>query len=610
LLLVAAAQQTGLLDRLEETVQALGALPWDEANPQIRAKQESRRVNMLGITSKSRRSRVLTLLLLAAYGLRRPHDLRSYSGQALGWLTGRKQAYGYWCVEQFLSALASGQGADRFTSTLGKWTGQLWQEGQLGEFYVDGHHKPVYSQRLIPRGLIGRTGKILGCRGLMLLHDSQGHPRLVLTGRGDWHVMDGLPEIVARYEQITGEPIERPIVVDREGMGAAFLKGLQQEGRSVVTLLRSNQYQGLSSFSQVGTFEPLSHDRQGRLTREVAAAQFALALPQEAEAVLSVQVALIRDLRACADLQGAQGTGQSRLIPIITTDPGPLDAVHLASTYIHRWAAQENVIKDYLLPLGLDCNHGFAKTPVVNSEVARKREASQKHLETYKKWMESTQVKYHQAIHSKKNLVGRIERDEQQYSILSSYQDTIDKGSFDYNKRYNKIQKKKETLLNQQEKRKRRLQKLSQQIVDYQEKRKLYERKQCDLLQFLEDLERNERTMYELDNRKDQVMTVFKVALANLAMWTRDQYFPDSYAHATWERLAPFFRLPGIVRSNQQTVEVELRPFNDRQYNRDLHLLCQRVNQKQPHLPDGRLLMFSVATRSRPILDLQQRRVA
>ena len=34
----------------------------------------------------------------------------------------------------------------------------------------------------------------------------------------------------------------------------------------------------------------------------------------------------------------------------------------------------------------------------------------------------------------------------------------------------------------------------------------------------LEDLTTHERTMYELDNRKDQVMTVFKVALANLVM--------------------------------------------------------------------------------------------
>lgn len=33
----------------------------------------------------------------------------------------------------------------------------------------------------------------------------------------------------------------------------------------------------------------------------------------------------------------------------------------LARIYIHRWSAQENVIKDYLRPLGLDINHGFAE---------------------------------------------------------------------------------------------------------------------------------------------------------------------------------------------------------------------------------------------------------
>ena len=58
-------------------------------------------------------------------------------------------------------------------------------------------------------------------------------------------------------------------------------------------------------------------------------------------------------------------------------------------------------------------------------------------------------------------------------------------------------------------------------------------------------------------------------------------YFPASYAHATWARLAPFFQLSGVVVSTRHTVSVELRPFNDRQYNRDLLALCQRVNERQ-----------------------------
>lgn len=118
--------------------------------------------------------------------------------------------------------------------------------------------------------------------------------------------------------------------------------------------------------------------------------------------------------------------------------------------------------------------------------------------------------------------------------------------------------------------------------------------------------------MYELDNNKDQVMTIFKVALVNLVMWTRDHYFPASYAHATWKRLAPFFHLPAMVTQSQDTVEVALRPFNDKRYNEDLEALCERVNAATPRLPDGRCLHVSIQTDAvvRPILDMQTRRVA
>jgi hypothetical protein len=89
-------------------------------------------------------------------------------------------------------------------------------------------------------------------------------------------------------------------------------------------------------------------------------------------------------------------------------------------------------------------------------------------------------------------------------------------------------------------------------------------------------------------------MTVCKLALANLVMWTRDHYFPSTYAHATWARLAPFFQLSGVVVSTLHTVSVALHPFNDRQYNRDLLALCQRVNERQVRLPDGRLLVDTI----------------
>ncbi len=55
-----------------------------------------------------------------------------------------------------------------------------------------------------------------------------------------------------------------------------------------------------------------------------------------------------------------------------------------------------------------------------------------------------------------------------------------------------------------------------------------------------------------------------------LAMWVRDKYFPPEYVRATWQRLAPFFRLAGCIAGGGEPLAVELRGFNDRQLNRDL----------------------------------------
>lgn len=96
--------------------------------------------------------------------------------------------------------------------------------------------------------------------------------------------------------------------------------------------------------------------------------------------------------------------------------------------------------------------------------------------------------------------------------------------------------------------------------------------------------------MYELENGKDQCMTSLKLALANLGMWVREHWFPPSYAHATWSRLLPFFRLPGSILWGIDRVEVVLQPFNDRRLTRDLAAVCAQANAAQPHLPDGRPL--------------------
>ncbi len=294
----------------------------------------------------------------------------------------------------------------------------------------------------------------------------------------------------------------------------------------------------------------------------------------------------------------------------MTTAPH-IDAVELAQTYIRRWPLQENVIRDYLLPLGLDTNHGYDKTPVPNSEVSKKRAALEKRLSAIQKWAPAARERSSKASLRYTRLWNETKaKGEERYRVLDEQLQQLQAQGVtpgQWKTERTKLQAEAECEMQALWERVSRVLATSNKEFAKWER---YCHEQGELLRALEDLAVQERTMYELDNRKDQVMTVFKVALTNLLMWTRDQYFPASYAHATWARLAPFFQLSGFVTSSQHTVSVRLRPFNDRQYNRDLSLLCHCVNEKQLHLPDGRLLLFSIQGMARLILHQQQRLIA
>jgi len=77
LLLVAAANETGLLSHFEHATAICAAA---SPRPHI-------------LSSKTRSQLLLTLWLLGAVGLRRTSDLRGYTGDTLGLLTGRERAY-------------------------------------------------------------------------------------------------------------------------------------------------------------------------------------------------------------------------------------------------------------------------------------------------------------------------------------------------------------------------------------------------------------------------------------------------------------------------------------------------------------------------------------
>ncbi len=620
LLLLAAAHQTGFLATLGTMIQDLATSVLSSGLP----------LNLAVIERL-----VLTLLFLPVAGLARTWDLRTYTGTMLALVTGRGCAYSYAYVEQFLARLAHAGADERLTDAVAQWTWALWHSEQTPEeqeavFYVDGHRKAVYSDVLVPRGPVGKLGgKILGCRALVVLHDQEGHPLLATTHRGDQHLTIGTPQLLHRYEQATDIAHLNRLVIDREGMAAEFLFQLSASGRRVVTLLKVNQYEDEGSFMEVGEWVPWRADRSGKVVCEVASARFQLTRPTQPDQPLTVQVALIRDWRkrivceAGPDAETGEGeqwkadlapdqqqfwepewqatpappaSSRPKLIPVVTTAV-EANAVELAHTYFRRWNCQENALRDWLIPLNLDTNHGYAKEPVVNSELVKRRTVLEKRVAHL----------HRLAAESRKRLRQMRECDqvrEQQVVIWEQRQQDLlaqitALETIDQSRESRLLAIKAQQLEVEWEVHHRRV---LLQATSVAGKREL---KHCEqscralrqVLRQQEDLRACEREMRELDNTKDQIMTLLKVGLANLGLWVRDHYFGESYQACGWERLVPFFQLSGWVTATQAEVRLDFSPFNHRAMGRDLQDLCRKVNTSGVHLPDGRRLVLTVGQR-------------
>jgi hypothetical protein len=627
LLLLAAAHQTGFLAKLGTTIQRVATAAPSSSLP----------LNLAVIERL-----LLTLLFLPVAGLARTWDLRTYAGTLLALVTGRGCAYSYAYVEQFLSRLAHAQADEGLTDAVAQWTWALWhdkqpqqeqeQEEQKAVFYVDGHRKAVYSDVLVPRGPVGKLGgKILGCRELVVLHDQEGHPLLVNTHRGDQHLTIGVPQLLQRYEQATDLVHLDCLVVDREGMAAEFLFQLHSQGRRVVTLLRSNQYEDEGSFTDVGEWLPWRSDWAGKVVCEVAAARFELPRPTQPNRPLVVRVALIRDWRKLIVCEAETDEGERwkadlapdqqqfwepewqatpalpaptrpKLIPVVTTAL-EANAMELAHTYFQRWTCQENAIRDWLIPLNLDTNHGYAKEPVVNSELVKRRANLEKRVAHLHRLAAESRKRLRQMGECNQVRERQVVSWEQRQQELLVQVSALEAAAQSAGPGWLAI--KAQQLEAEWEVHHRRV---LLEATNVAGKRELNHcERSCRALRHVlrqqEELRACECEMQELDNTKDQIMTLLKVGLANLGMWVRDHYFGESYQSCGWERLMPFFQLSGWITATETEVRLDFSPFNHRSMERDLQVLCRKVNTDGAQLPDGRRLVLTVGQQRRRRLD-------
>lgn len=556
-----------------------------------------------GMSSREARERhLLTMLVMPTLDLFKPYALNTYSGTVLCHLTGRERPYSADEIEHTLLSYVRMGWTEPLTADVSRWATLLWAgdpqiETSPKYLYWDWHVKAVYSDYHIPRTKHGTRQRIIGARKQLMLHDGAGHLLFMRTYRGDTHLIDGMVDGTGYYEgQVQATKLTRQIF-DREGLSVAHFKTLLDgdHPRQFITCLRSNQYAGVDSFASVTAFEPFRYDKEGNVIQEIAEGIYEMKDRRKGEANLSLRAVLLHKIR------GEKEDGDDRLQVIITPDQDT-PATAIAKFYRGRFPQQENAIRDWWIPLGGDVNVGYDKHKVENSELAKQKEKMETRLEKLERYVPTCEARRQRAQrrYDKCTQQRQVEWDAAQQTLQEAVQQRQAEGetAWDLHQWAKSEEAHIEQVLHSQPY-SLRMDAAAEQVAQEQEKQRQYhqeqQQKQQDLDKTIQAMA--DHPMYELDNRKDQLLSAFHLCLISALQWLRDAVFPESYAHATYETMKAFIQMDGFIIEHPQFIEVYLDGFWQSAKRRDMEELVARCNARQFTAPDGRLLQFGICSK-------------
>lgn len=583
-------------------------------------------VALRGMSSQTTRERhLLTLMVMPTLGLFKPYALNDYSGTALRLLTGRHRPYSADEMEHFILSCTRVGWTEPLTADIAGWATQLWAPGvsqatpacrQTGPatslrssaglspaegdaplyLYWDWHVKTVYSDYHLPRTKHGTSKRIVGARKQLMLHDEAGHLLFVRTYRGDTHLIDGMIDGTAYYEGLAESRRLTRQIFDREGLSVAHFKEMIADNRQFITCLRADQYEGVDSFDSPSPFQPFRYDEHGKVIQEIAEASYDVKDRRPGEETLPLRAILLRKPPDEADDEKEEDAAH---LHVIITPNREAAAADIAKLYRARQSKQENAIRDWWLPLGGDVNVGYDKRQVENSELAKRKAELEARLERLERYIPGCEARLQRARrrHQKHSNRYQAELEAAQQELRDGIQQREAKGDAALDI-YRWAQAEEARIQERLDPLRSPMDAAAEKMEQELDKRQRYCQEQQEKEQALAKITRKmaDHPMYELDDRKDQLMSALRVCLVNVLQRLRDTVFPASYAHATYETLAPFVQMGGFVIEHPQRIEILLDGFWQSAKQRDLEEVVARCNARQFTAPDGRALRFSICS--------------
>lgn len=492
-----------------------------------RYSEEFLNMRILSSSAEVIRRKVETLLFMPVFGMERIWHFKTvYPRKGLGLVTSSGLPYKYHTIDNFLRE------APRLDidQALGKSLAKLYVEAfrinfrtkEARTFYIDCFRKVVWTKKNIPKGMHATRNQILKCLDVYFIHDSKGRPLLPMSRPGDSYLGDALFPLIEALEEAVGKDVVDFAIFDREGLAVAVFQKFTKKEKRFVTVLKENQYNSIDDFkmSKKSRWETYKKDATtGKVTEQTLDCNKTL-INSKSQESYRVRTILVREV----------GSEVFAVVVTNITRREEPDARKIVDKYKARWDRQENSFKQMKPSLYLDTNHGTNVIAQKDNRVIKRRvEGLEKRIAAKQKKIYSTLNKIRKAEEMLGQIDERIEHDEIKLKNKDQYKKRI--------KRREKIK------------------------VSISSSRRALNTHQLKLDELNKKLEGTDQTevLYEIDTRKDHIMTNLEVALNNADIFVKEHYLPEQYGRSDFRTIRDIlYRQQGRFLETKEEIRITL----------------------------------------------------
>jgi len=501
---------------------------------------------------------------MPVFGMERIWHFKTvYPRNGLGPVTGSKLPYKYHTMDNFLRELPRLD----IDQTLSKALAKLYVEAfrinfrtkEARTFYIDCFRKAVWTKKNIPKGMHATRNKILKCLDIYFIHDSHGRPLLPLTRPGDSYLGEALFPLIEALEEAVGKEVVDFAIFDRDGLAVAVFQEFTKRKKRFVTVLKENQYNSVDDFEMTKRSRWTTYKKDpktGKVTEQILDCNKTL-VNSKTKKIYRVRSILVREVG-------------SEAFAVVVTNISRRQEPHAAKIvdkYKARWDQQENSFKQMKPSLYLDTNHG---TNVIaqkdNRVIKRKVTGLEKKIQAKQKKIDNTLDKIRKA-EEKLNKVDQT---------IKAYETNMQ----------NPEQYKKLIV---------RRQKLEQSISSWHHTLNTNESELADLNKRFDSIDQT-TVLYEIDSRKDHIMTNLETALNNVDLFVKEHYLPKQYSRSDFRTTRDIlYRQQGKVLETKDHITVTLNHYDQEPEHQMLaEFAAKIINDAHLTTDSGKRLVIQV----------------